>query len=105
MKTAAFIIVFGFLWIGFVSAQTRTPGADRRENIQKERIRDGIQKGELSRKETRKLVREQRHIERAEKRAGVDGMVSKRERIRLDRKQDRASRHIGRAKNNTVDRY
>jgi hypothetical protein len=46
------------------------------------------------------LKKEQRHIRRSEHRAKTDGDVTVSERRRLDRKQDRANRHIHRAKNN-----
>ena len=105
MRTATFIFVFVFLSIGFVNAQTGTSREDKRENIQAERIQDGIHRGELTHRETRLLAREQRHIKRAEKRMKSDGKVTRREKRWLENKQDRASRHIGRTRNNVVDKY
>jgi len=104
MKKLALSIVVGILFFWTANAQSVTPKVDKRQNIQKERIEKGIQNGELTRKETRLLAKEQRHIKRAERRAKSDGVVTRRERVRLDRKQDRANRHIGRAKHNPIDR-
>ena len=84
-------------------AQTRTPRANTRQVAQQARIQDGKQSGELTQGETNALRAEQRHIRRSERRAKADGEVTVEERRRLERKQDRASRHIRRAKNNQID--
>lgn len=97
--------VFFFIMGMSAQAQSDTPKADKRQDIQKERIREGVQSGELTRRETRKLAKEQRHIRRVERRAEADGKITARERAKLDRKQDRASRKIARTKNNRRERY
>ena len=84
-------------------AQERTPRVNTREAVQQTRIAQGHQSGELTRGETHALRTEQRHIRRSERRAKADGDVTVAERRRLDRKQDRANRHIRRAKNNGLD--
>ena len=104
MKKIALLIVVSFLFVFTAQAQRETPKVDKRQKIQKERIFHGIHNGELTRKEARLLAKEQKHIKRAERRAESDGIVTKRERIRLDRKQDRASRHITKTKHNVRDR-
>lgn len=76
----------------------KTPIADQREHTQVERIKEGRQSGELTRKESRKLMREQAKIRSAERRMKSDGNVTAAERARLDRKLDKSSRHIGRQK-------
>jgi hypothetical protein len=104
MKNLVLLFAACILFVWTANAQTVTPKVNKRQQIQKERIHNGIQNGELTRKETRLLAKEQRHIKRSERRAKSDGIVTKRERARLDRKQDRANRHIGRAKHNRMDR-
>ena len=47
---------------------------------------------------------EQRHIQRAKMKARSDGNVTAKERVRLEGMQDKASRHIYRAKHNERDR-
>ncbi|HZY78562.1 MAG TPA: hypothetical protein VFE50_03500 [Cyclobacteriaceae bacterium] len=84
-------------------SQERTPRVDARQATQQARIAQGQASGELNRGETRALRAEQRHIRRSEHRAKADGDVTVAERRRLDRKQDRANRHIRRAKNNNVN--
>jgi hypothetical protein len=103
MKKA--IILTTFLLAAVVTfAQERTPRADAREATQRTRIVEGRANGELTNGETRALRAEQRNIRRTERHAKADGDVTVRERRRLDRKQDRANRHIRRAKHNDIDK-
>lgn len=83
--------------------EERTPRVNTRQVAQQTRIAEGRATGELNRRETHALRTEQRHIRRSERRAKADGDVTVAERRRLDRKQDRASRHIRRAKTNVVE--
>ena len=79
--------------------------ADRssiRDNRQTQRIRQGIRSGEITRPEVRGLKKEQRRIDSADHRASGDGHLNWRELQRLDKMQNRASRHIYRAKHNPV---
>ena len=73
---------------------------DRRQARQWDRIRDGIDNGDLSRKELRRLARDQRRIARMEKRFERDGYYSPRERRKLARALDRSSHRIKQAKHN-----
>ena len=78
--------------------------SDARQRHQAVRIADGKRSGELTRREAKKVVRQQRHIRRVERRARADGHVSAAERARIERKQDRASRNIYRKKHNRRSR-
>lgn len=84
-------------------AQDATPKVDARQKNQHARIHHGKNSGEQTRRETALLRKEQKHIRRAEHRAKADGDVTGVERRKLDRKQDRASRHIRRANNNDAN--
>jgi hypothetical protein len=66
-----------------------TPGLDAREQNQRERIAQGIRSGELTRPETRRLVR---------------GVVTRGERYRLHRHADRMSGRIYRQKHDPQSR-
>lgn len=83
-------------------SQERTPKVNERQRTQQSRIQQGKQSSELTHRETSLLRKEQKHIRRSERRAKADGAVTVSERRRLDRQQDRASRHIHKAKNNEV---
>jgi len=90
-----------FSALGF--AQDRTQRADARQSAQRARIYDGRQDGELTSREASALNSQQRHIRRSERVAEADGIVTRSERRRLEKKQDRASRNIRRAKHNNIE--
>ncbi|MGB1110669.1 MAG: hypothetical protein ACPG4N_09950 [Gammaproteobacteria bacterium] len=71
---------------------------DRRQQVQRERIRDGLRDGDISRREFKELKKDQRKISRMERRFESDGHLSRHEKRKLERAQDRASRDIHRAK-------
>lgn len=74
--------------------QNNTPKVDRREGNQMDRIGKGIAEGDLTRHEARRLVGQQVHIARYEEKAKSDGVVTEKERDKLDRLQDKASSTI-----------
>jgi hypothetical protein len=85
----------------FTSLASADPArVERREVRQHARIREGVQSGQLTRPEARRLRAGQRRVDRMEWRTGRDGVVTMRERNRLDRAQDRQSRRIYRLKHN-----
>jgi hypothetical protein len=73
-------------------------GIERRQETQHRRIEQGVRSGELTRREVRGLAVEQRKIEREQRRAASDGVVTSRERAGIQRDQNQASRHIARQK-------
>jgi hypothetical protein len=100
-------IRFGALAIGLalLGAGTAQAGVDGREANQHSRISAGVQDGSLTRPEARRLSRQQTHIERVESRMrSDDGRLGPRERLRLDRKLDRSSAHIHRARHDAQQR-
>ena len=78
----------------------QTPVIDKREQIQKQRVKQGVKSGELTKKEARRLGAEQRKIKRDEAKAKSDGTVTPAERKKLTREQNRASKDIARNKHN-----
>jgi len=84
-------------------AQRATSRVDNRERTQSARIHEGRKDGELTNREAAALNLEQRSVRRVERRANADGEVTRMEKMRMEKKQDRSSRHIRRAKNNKID--
>lgn len=83
----------------------RNDNINRREYSQRNRIREGIRSGELTRWEANRLINQQRRIESYERRSRLDdGRLDWQERQRLDRMLDRSSRDIYREKNDRQDR-
>ncbi|HYP29229.1 MAG TPA: hypothetical protein VE262_21140 [Blastocatellia bacterium] len=104
MKRVAGILLIASFILGLsVTSFGHTP-IDRRQHRQRERIRQGVRSDELTRREARRLGVEQARIRRYEARARRDGGLSFRERRRLDRRLDRANRHILRQKHDRQDR-
>ncbi|MDM8535532.1 hypothetical protein QUF70_02125 [Desulfobacterales bacterium HSG17] len=88
-------VIFGFVSISYAGDRS-----DRRQKRQADRIYKGVRKGKITRREYNHLNRQQNRIDRAERRAGRDGYISRGERNRLERMQDRADRDIYRSKHN-----
>jgi hypothetical protein len=83
----------------------RNDNVNRREYYQRDRIRDGVRSGELTRGEAYRLINQQRRIESYERRSRLDdGRLDWRERRRLDQMLDRSSRDIYREKHDRQDR-
>jgi hypothetical protein len=73
------------------SAQPATPRVDQRQANQERRIEQGVQSGELTKREAARLERGQERVEKMEAKAKEDGTVTAEERKRLKRAQDRQS--------------
>jgi E3 ubiquitin-protein ligase DOA10 len=106
MKASTFLAVLIAAGVCYSSslAQEKTPRVDKREKIQKERIKDGVKSGELTRRETRRLAAEQKKIRNDEARSKADGIVTPRERARLNKELNRAGRDIHRQKHDNQKR-
>jgi CRISPR/Cas system-associated endoribonuclease Cas2 len=89
---------------GIAVAGNRDPGVNQRQHHQQQRIQQGVQSGELTRGETRRLEAEQRGIRQEERRYTADGQLTRAERADLHRDQNHASRDIYRQKHDAQDR-
>ena len=78
------------LMTGMAYAETETPVIDQRQTNQEQRIDQGVANGQLN--------KQQKHINKMEGRAKSDGVVTKKERARINKTQNRASRHLAREK-------
>ena len=67
---------------------------NQRQWRQQARIWNGYRSGDLTLREFRRLERQQTHIRSSKARARQDGVVTPRERVRIHREQNRASRRI-----------
>jgi hypothetical protein len=96
MATAALLIAGPIL--------AGTPGLDRREHHQAQRIHQGVRSGELTRPESRRVVRGEARLHRNERRAKSDGVVTAAERARLQHEANVESRRIYRQKHDAQQR-
>jgi hypothetical protein len=105
VKKISAILLAGVLASLIASAALAgTQRVDRREALQRARIAEGRRSGELTRSELARLNTGQRQVHRMERRAGADGIVTRVERRRIERVQDRESRAIRRLKHNSRQR-
>ena len=95
-------LALGMVMAGSASADT--PRYDARQHHQRARIVNGVQNGELTMRETRRLAGGQVHLNRVERRVEADGVVTNRERAHLQHEANQQSRHIYRQKHDAQDR-
>src|ERR1051326_8697216 len=77
-----------------VLAQTATPGVDKRQANQEARIEQGVQSGQLTKREAAKLERGQAKVQAKKEKAEADGVVTSKERAKLAKAQKKQSRKI-----------
>ncbi|MFY9607029.1 MAG: hypothetical protein WAU45_00270 [Blastocatellia bacterium] len=85
-------------------AHTRTPSINNRERRQQKRIRHGVRTGALTKTEAARLEKQQATTHAIEAKAKSDGKVTARERVRIQHREDRNSRHIYRQKHDSQNR-
>jgi hypothetical protein len=94
------IVIIGLTTLQ-INAQSATPGINKTQKNQQTRIREGVRSGELTKSETRKLEKQQVHIQRDKKIAKADGIVTINERKHIRSEQAIASGNIFRKKHNS----
>jgi hypothetical protein len=100
-----FIALFLFGFAFSTQAQsTATPQVSKRQVKQQKRIVKGVANGELTKAELKQSRRQQKNIRRHKQITKADGQVTKRERARLHKHQNKASRNIARKNNNKRSR-
>ena len=101
MKTTvlAVAIVLGAI-LNTASAQT----VHQKSKNQRHRVAQGVKSGELTRTETKNLVKDQKEIHQEVKDAKADGVVTKDERKDIKKDQRKESRKNYRKKHNNRER-
>lgn len=101
------ILILIIATFGIFAANTlgqTTHRADKRQKNQKHRVKQGAKSGELTKKEAKSIKYSAKSANRYEKKVKSDGTVTKKEKLRLEHKQDKTSRKIYRTKHNGRDR-
>lgn len=99
MKRVLFAVTaMALLMTGMAYAEAETPVIDQRQAQQEQRVDQGVASGQLNKRETNRVNRQQKHINKVEGRAKSDSVVTKKERARAGTAQNRASRHLAREK-------
>ena len=101
MKTLTHIVA-AIVGIGLATGAVQAQNVDQRHNDQQQRVDQGIRNGSLTPRETNRTEHQQGRIDRQESRmrSRDGGHLSRYDRERLQHRENRASRHIYRAKHN-----
>lgn len=101
----------GFVLAPAVSAEDEQPAAKKKQRVnarqvkQRERIKDGLKNKSLTRKEAKKLRKQQKKIrEKEAKMRQSGGKLTKKERAKLEKMQDKASKNIKKQKSDKQTR-
>lgn len=89
----------------FATGGNDSPGIDKREHVQKQRIVQGVKTGQLTPRETGRLLREQQRNHKKEAYFKADGKLTGKERVRLHQSLNRSSRHIYGQKHDAQHRH
>ncbi|MDX1981751.1 MAG: hypothetical protein SFV51_15890 [Bryobacteraceae bacterium] len=104
MKTRITILLAAAMAIFAASAPAETRRGERARN-QQARIRDGVQDGSLTRRETRKIERREADLARdARRMKATGGALTPAEKARIEARQDRLSRKIYKQKHDSQNR-
>lgn len=98
MKIAHKLLVLACLAAPAAAFAQSTPGIDQRQINQEARIQQGENSGALTQREAARVERGQQHVQNMENRAKADGVVTARERARLQHAENVQSRQIHREK-------
>jgi hypothetical protein len=104
-KALVIVSVAVFTLLFALSLSWAKGGNAQRQRKQFHRITGGVKSGEITPREFKSLGREQQEIRQSIKKTRADGGVSAREKHRIHKLQDRASRHIYLAKHNGAKPY
>lgn len=96
--------LFAAILIGTLGTTSANAQIRKTARHQHTRIKQGVKSGELTRTETKNLVKDQKEIHQEVKSAKADGVVTGEERKEIRQDQNQASRKIFRKKHNKRDR-
>jgi hypothetical protein len=97
LKTALSIIALSVL-AGSAVASDQTPGLDKRQENQERRVEAGVESGQLTEREAQRMENAAGRLEDKEAKAKEDGVVTKKERVQLNRQANRNSKRIAKQK-------
>ncbi|HTL09262.1 MAG TPA: hypothetical protein VL307_13425 [Chitinophagaceae bacterium] len=98
-------LVLAFVTVSTAGFSQTTPVVKERQENQQKRIAGGVKSGELTAAETKRLEAREVKIQHDKREAKADGVVTTKERVKLHREQNRASRAIYRQKHDAQTRH
>jgi hypothetical protein len=92
--------IFGSLLVAVLAITSAAQAQTRNPYMQQQRVEQGIRHGQITRHEAVAIHRQQIQIDRERHMAMADGRITPRERMRLQKEEDRLSYAIARSKHN-----
>lgn len=103
-KLGLIITAVLFISTGLFAQSTKTPIVNKKQKNQISRIEQGVYSGELTKRETRKLIKQEAKLQKQKKIAKSDGVVTKRERAKLNHEANKLSAKIYKQKHDRQKR-
>ena len=105
MKNLVLIImIFGFTVTGMFAQSTKTPKINKKQKVQVAKIKQGVKSGELTRVETKRLMKQEAKLQRKKKIAKADGVVTPKERKQLHKEAKKLDAKIYKQKHDKQKR-
>ena len=89
---------------GLFAQSTKTPKVNKKQKNQISRIEQGVKSGELTKRETRRLMIQEAKLQKQKRIAKSDGVVTKRERAKLNHEANKLSAKIYKQKHDRQKR-
>jgi hypothetical protein len=83
-KITAIVVLALFVSSGLNAQSIKTPKLNAKQKTQLTKIKKGVKSGELTKKETKNLLKQEQKLQKHKKIAKSDGVVTKKERARLN---------------------
>lgn len=103
-KISLIIAAILFVSSGLFAQSTKTPKVTKKQKNQINRIEQGVKSGELTKRETRRLMVQEAKLQKQKRIAKSDGVVTKRERIKLNKEANKLSAKIYKQKHDRQTR-
>ncbi len=103
-KKISILIISGLLVLLFSTTTWARDQSQNRQYNQRNRIKQGLESGKITKHENKKLQKEQQRIRQYTRKAGRDGEFTRHEKRTIARMRDRAGKHIYKAKHNRPNR-
>ncbi len=83
-----------FITSGLFAQSTKTPGIKNKQINQTKKILQGVKSGSLTKKETANLINQEVKLQKHKLRAKADGVVTRREKYKLNKEANSLNRKI-----------
>ena len=105
MKKAILIMtILIFASSGVFAQNIKTPKINKKQKIQADKIKQGVKSGELTHKETKKLLKLEAKLQKKKRIAKADGVITPKEKAKLRKLSKRLDGQIYKQKHDTQKR-